>query len=104
MRDLGVPQYLSLVSSLDRAEDSDNNKPLVYRATYRIMGRQQLFEVEREEKPRDQGERRCNTCGGQIYSGQVRSGQLYGQGRYGSTRLQRLGRRISSYIWFTDAA
>lgn len=30
------------------------------------------------------------TCGGQIYSGPVRSGQLCGQGRYGSTRLQRL--------------
>lgn len=84
--DFGVPQYSSLVPSLERAEDPGISRPLVYSATYCIMGRKQLFEVRREEKPRNQGERRRNMWGPDLF----RSGQLCGQGRYGSTRLQRL--------------
>lgn len=46
----------------------------------------------RSEKKRSPGTRGRGdaSCGGQIYSGPVRSGQLCGQGRDGSTRLQRL--------------
>lgn len=77
---------------------------MVYCVTYRIRGRQQLFEVGREEKPRNQGERRGNLWGPDLFrSGQVRSA-LVVQGRYRLTRLQRLDHRISSYIWFACAA
>lgn len=67
-------------------------------------GGNSYLRLKERRSPGTKGERQCNTCGGQIYSGQVRSGQLYGQGRYGSTRLQRLDRRISSYVWFAGAA
>lgn len=56
-----------------------------------------------EGSPRTKGGGRRDWWGPNfIRSGQ--SGQLYGQGRYGSTRLQWLGPRISSYVWFAGAA
>lgn len=46
---------------------------------------------------------RGQVWGPERLSGQVRPGQLRGQGA-GSTRLQRLDPRISSYKWFAGAA
>lgn len=81
--DLGVPQCSSLGPSLDRAEDSDINRPLIYCAI--SWGENSYLRLEKRRSPGTKG-RGDAACGGQIYSGHIRSGPVSSVVKVGTGR------------------